>query len=113
MEGDPTPWILWAGDVSAAFMQGAFENNERPEALYLLPPQDEITLRAGTFQARLYKVLKNIYGLASAPRTWSREVIRRMQSAGYIQHHLDKMMFTSDRTIAWSRSASSMLMTSS
>ena len=93
MEADPEEWILWAGDVSTAFMQGTFEDHERPEPLYLLPPRDAITLRAGTFKAKLYRVLKNIYGLASAPRTWSREVIKRMLSVGYTQHHLDKMMF--------------------
>ena len=70
MENDPVPWLLWPGDVSAAFTQGSFEIEERPEPLYLLPPRDEITLRAGAFKAKLYLVLKNIYRLASAPRTW-------------------------------------------
>ena len=54
MENDPVPWLLWAGDVSTAFMQGSFEIEERPEPLCLLPPRDEITLRAGTFKAKLY-----------------------------------------------------------
>ena len=54
MEADPEGWILWAGDVSTAFMQGTFEGHERPEPLYLLPPGDAITLRAGTFKAKLY-----------------------------------------------------------
>ena len=67
VEQQDAPWLLWAADVSTAFMQGTFEDHERPEPLYLLPPRDEITNMAGTFQAKLYKVLKNIYGLASAP----------------------------------------------
>ena len=93
MEGDPVDWILWAEDVSTAFVQGTFEENERPEALYLLPPRDQITIMAQTFQAKLYRVLKNIYGLASAPRTWFKEVVRRMQSIDFVQHHLDRMLF--------------------
>ena len=93
MENDPVPWLLWAGDVSTAFMQGSFEIEERPEPLYLLPPRDEITLKAGAFKAKLYLALKNIYGLASAPRTWFKEVVKRMLSIGYCQHHLDKMLF--------------------
>ena len=93
MEHEQVDWILWAGDVSTAFMQGTFEEHERPEALYLLPPRDEITIKAGTFKARLYKALKNIYGLASAPRTWFKEVVRRMTSIHFVQHHLDRMLF--------------------
>ena len=93
MEHEQVDWILWAGDVSTAFMQGTFEEHERPEALYLLPPRDEITIKAGTFKARLHKVLKNTYGLASAPRTWFKEVVRRMTSIHFVQHHLDRMLF--------------------
>lgn len=93
MEGTAKSWSLWACDVATAFTQGTFEDDERVEPLYLLPPRDEITIRAGTFKAKLYKVLKNIYGLASAPRTWFREVVRRMTSINFVQHHLDKMLF--------------------
>ncbi|CAJ1448531.1 unnamed protein product [Effrenium voratum] len=85
-------WTLWAGDVSTAF-QGLPDADERPDDLYLLPPQDEITRRAGTFPARLYKVSGNIYGLANAPRTWTREVTRRLLQADFKQHAMDKMLF--------------------
>ncbi|CAL1162801.1 unnamed protein product [Cladocopium goreaui] len=63
MENDPVRWILWAGDVSTAFLQGAQDKSERPEDLFLLPPQDEVTKMAKTFRTPLYRVKGNIYGL--------------------------------------------------
>ena len=68
---------------------------EHPDDLLLLPPQDEITRRAGTFPAPLYriKIKGNIYGLASAPRTWYKEVARRFLAIGFKQHSLDRLMF--------------------
>lgn len=45
-------WCLWSGDVSTAFLQGEPEQREKP--LYLLPPQDWLTRRAGIFNASLY-----------------------------------------------------------
>ena len=86
-------WMLWGGDVSTAFLQGDYDYNERGEALYLLPPQDHITRMAGTFTAPLYRVKSNIYGLASAPRTWYKEVVRRCRQANYVQHSLDHLVF--------------------
>lgn len=86
-------WIMWAGDVSTAFLQGAHDSSERPQDLFLLPPQDEVTRLAGTFSARLYRVKGNIYGLASAPRTWYKEVCRRLQSIKFTQHSLDHLLF--------------------
>ena len=67
--------------------------SERPDDLFLLPPQDQITKMAGTFKAPLYKITGNIYGLASAPRTWFKEVVKRLLSADFIQHSLDKLLF--------------------
>ena len=93
MENDPVRWILWAGDVSTAFLQGAQDKSERPEDLFLLPPQDEVTKMAKTFRAPLYRVKGNIYGLASAPRTWYREVCRRLKTINFIQHSLDHLLF--------------------
>ena len=86
-------WIMWAGDVSTAFLQGAHDSSERPQDLFLLPPQDEVTRLAGTFSARLYRVKGNIYGLASAPRTWYKEVCRRLRSIKFTQHSLDHLLF--------------------
>ena len=93
MQNSLVKWILWAGDVSTAFLQGAFDENERTEPLYLLPPRDQITLMAKTFMSKLYKVKSNIYGLANAPRTWFLEVVRRMKSINYSQHSLDHLLF--------------------
>ena len=93
MQNSLVKWILWAGDVSTAFLQGAFDENERTEPLYLLPPRDQITLMAKTFMSKLYKVKSNIYGLANALRTWFLEVVRRMKSINYLQHSLDHLLF--------------------
>ena len=89
--GNTGLWLLWGGDVKTAFLQG--DPEEREQSLYLLPPQDGITKLAKTFTARLYLVKGNIYGLASAPRTWCRHVIATLLRAGYVQGSLDKMLF--------------------
>ena len=75
-------WSLWGGDVKTAFLQGVQEDRHLP--LFLEPPRDGITKLANTFQSELYQVLGNIYGLANAPRVWSREVHRRLISAGIL-----------------------------
>ena len=97
LQNSPTKWLLWSGDASTAFLQGEPEPGERPADLLLRPPQDEVCRLAGIFQCPLYRVKGNIYGLASAPRTWAREVTRRLLSAGYRQHALDRMMFYKHR----------------
>ena len=84
-------WKLWAGDVKTAFLQG--EPEPRSQPLYLLPPQDGICRAAKVFTAPLYEIVGNIYGLASAPRTWSLHVTRTLLSSGWQQHTLDKMLF--------------------
>ena len=85
-------WVLWAGDVKTAFLQGVPERRDKP--LYLLPPSDGICQRAGIFQgALLLEVVGNIYGLANAPRTWQLHVIKLLTQAGYVQSSLDKMLF--------------------
>ena len=84
-------WKLWAGDVKTAFLQG--EPEPRSQPLYMLPPQDGICQAAGVFKAPLYEIVGNIYGLASAPRTWSLHVTRTLLAAGWSQHTLDRMLF--------------------
>ena len=86
-----TRWKLWAGDVKTAFLQGDPEPRSQP--LFMMPPQDGITRAAGVFTAPLYQIVGNIYGLASAPRTWSLHVTKTLLSAGWSQHTLDKMLF--------------------
>ena len=85
-------WLLWCGDIKTAFLQGTPDPRKLP--LFLLPPQDGVTKLAGTFKAPLYKIVGNIYGLASAPRTWSLHVVKTLVQAGFRQHSLDKMLFT-------------------
>ncbi len=84
-------WALWGGDVKTALLQGVQEDRHLP--LFLEPPKDGITKLAGTFQSELYEILGNIYGLANAPRVWSREVHRRLISAGYTRHTLDHQLY--------------------
>ncbi|CAJ1397606.1 unnamed protein product [Effrenium voratum] len=89
--GQKERWILWSGDVKTAFLQGVQEGRHQP--LLLLPPQDGITARASTFRGLLYEIKGNVYGLANAPRTWAREVTRRLLNSGFIRHSLDHMVF--------------------
>ena len=84
-------WALWSGDVKTAFLQGVQEDRHLP--LFLEPPKDGITKMAETFRSELYEILGNIYGLANAPRVWSREVHRRLISAGYTRHTLDHQLY--------------------
>eukprot|EP00434_Breviolum_minutum_P010232 symbB.v1.2.009030.t1/scaffold568.1/size186168/6 len=85
------PWRAWAGDAATAFLQG--KQAERDLPLFILPPKDGIIALTNTWQHRLYQVRGNIYGLANAPFTWSREVIRRLESLSYRQHSFDKQLF--------------------
>ena len=85
-------WQLWCGDIKTAFLQGTPDPRRLP--LYMLPPQDGVTKLAGTFRSPLYKIVGNIYGLASAPRTWSLHVVKELTTkAGFRQRSLDKMLF--------------------
>ena len=89
-QGEVT-WTLWAGDVKTAFLQGEPEPRHAP--LYLSPPRDGICIAAGVLPAPLYRIKGNIYGLASAPRTWTMHVCRRLKECGWQRHSLDKMLF--------------------
>ena len=91
MGRDGAQWFLWSGDVKTAFLQG--EPEPRQEPLYMAPPRDEICKLAGIFPRSLYLVRGNVYGLASAPRTWSLHVVKSLLRLGWVQHSLDKMLF--------------------
>lgn len=39
-------------------------------------PHDRIQKLAGAFEADLYEVCGNLYGFASAPKTWCNHVVR-------------------------------------
>ena len=89
--GSGLSWIAWSGDAATAFLQG--QQAERHLPLFMLPPKDGLISLTNTWQNRLYRVRGNIYGLANAPFTWSREVIRRLESLNYCQHSFDKQLF--------------------
>ena len=97
MNRDGATWHLWCGDVKTAFLQGQPEPREEP--LYLAPPRDQISILAKVFPASLYLVKGNIYGLASAPRTWTMHVCRCLKQSGWDQHSLDKMFFSLYRKV--------------
>ena len=88
---DKRTWHLWSGDVSAAFLQGVPE--ERHQPLYMKAPRDGTQRLAGTFPAELYEVLGNLYGFASAPRTWAKHVVATLLRADFTQRRLDRMCF--------------------
>lgn len=84
-------WTAWTGDASTAFLQG--RNPDRKLPLFLRPPKDGLIEMTNTWKAKLYRVLGNVYGLADAPATWSREVADRLRSVGFVQHDFDKQMY--------------------
>ncbi len=84
-------WSAWSGDAATAFLQG--QQAERRLPLYLSPPRDGLISQTNTWQHSLYRIKGNIYGLANAPVTWNREVIKRLQSLSYQQHSFDKQFF--------------------
>ena len=77
--------------MKTALLQGEPEQRDSP--LYLRPPRDGVCQLAGIFQADLYEILGNIYGLASAPRTWQLHVTKTLINFGFRQHSLDKMLY--------------------
>ena len=84
-------WLLLNADATAAFLQGMQEL--RPDKLYMLPPRDGVVKDTDVFPGILYEITGNVYGLANAPVTWAREVVKRMKSLGFVQHSVDSMLF--------------------
>jgi hypothetical protein len=83
-------WHLWSGDVSTAFLQG--EPEPRSQPLYMKAPRDGIQALAETFQDEMYEVIGNLYGFASAPRTWWQNVLKTAKAKDFDQHRYDKCM---------------------
>ncbi|CAJ1329046.1 unnamed protein product, partial [Effrenium voratum] len=90
---NPIKWYLWVADAKTAFLQGSQDLKERPNDIFIRGPRDPILDRAKVFRSQLYRVVGNVYGLANAPITWCREVIRRMRSIGFVQMAFDAMTF--------------------
>ena len=88
-------WILKAADASTAFLQGKQPESERPDDLYMTPPTDGIVemLKGNAWNAPLYRITGNVYGLANAPRLWAQEVSTKLLAANFKTHTLDRMLF--------------------
>eukprot|EP00971_Amphidinium_carterae_P279699 5552426-Amphidinium_carterae.2 len=74
-------WQLVAADISTAFLQGGRSStgSTRAGELYMIGPTDELSKRAGIFQAaKLWRVTGNIYGLADAPSQFARLVTDKL-----------------------------------
>ena len=84
-------WRGWSGDAATAFLQG--QQSERSEPLFLLPPSDGLISMTSTWQSRLYRIRGNVYGLANAPFTWQKEVMKRLDSLQYKKHSFDHQLF--------------------
>ena len=83
-------WSLWCGDISAAFLQGQPE--PRAEPLFMRSPRDAIQQAAKSFPCELYEIVGNLYGFASAPRTWWLNVLTTCLQKNFIQHRYDKCL---------------------
>ena len=86
-------WIAYIGDATTAFLQGIQDPNERAGPLFLRSPRDGLIAQTNTWTAKLYQIHGNIYGLANAPVTWQKEVIKRLHSISFQQHGFGRQLF--------------------
>ena len=86
-------WVGYIGDAKTAFLQGMQDPKERAGPLFLRPPRDGLIAQTNTWTAKLYQIHGNIYGLANAPVTWQKEVIKRLHSISFQQHGFDRQLF--------------------
>ena len=96
-------WYLMAADASTAFLQGRQPQGERPDKLYMSAPQDPIIGQTVGFDAPLFEITGNVYGLPNAPRLWAQEVIKKLTAAGFRAHSLDRMLFSFRATLPSAR----------
>ena len=70
-------WLVWCGDVKAAFLSGAKFSRE----LLVQLPRDCGPLLGYTSQQPVHmRMLKSAYGLADAPLLWFKEATRRLRN---------------------------------
>ena len=85
---------LWNADCKSAFLQGL---PERPTAIYMRPPQDELSLEAHPqWRAKqcLYRLYAPVYGQSNAPRRWYLYVVDVLVvKLQWRQHSLDPCLF--------------------
>ncbi|CAE7242540.1 RE1 [Symbiodinium natans] len=86
---------LHNADCKSAFLQGD-PDVERPENIYMRPPQDPVALEANPDwrdSRLLYLLTAPVYGQANAPRQWYEHVVRVLLSLGWSRHTLDPCLF--------------------
>lgn len=90
---------LYNADCKSAFLQG-LPDVERPTAIYMRPPQDEISLEVNPqwrSKKYVYKLSAPVYGQANAPRRWFLYVVQVLTGKHWEQHSLDPCCFLQRR----------------
>eukprot|EP00435_Cladocopium_sp_Y103_P055618 s618_g18.t1 len=81
-------WIIFCGDVRAAFLSG---KNFTRELIVKLP--NDCAALLGVVPPCYMKMLKSAYGLSDAPLLWYEEADSRLQRGGWKRHALDKCCY--------------------
>ena len=71
---------IYNGDCKSAFLQG-LPDDERPEAIYMRPPQDDLSLEVNPEwknKNMVYQLTAPVYGQANAPRRWYLYVLSKL-----------------------------------
>ena len=76
-------WELWHSDVAQAFVQSTLE-----EDVYARLPQG-----CGSLSGRVVKLVRSLYGLKQASRTWHHNLVRGMIGTGFEQSEAEPCMF--------------------
>ena len=90
---------LYNADCKSAFLQG-LPDVERPTAIYMRPPQDDISLEVNPqwkSKKYVYKLSAPVYGQANAPRRWFLYVVQVLTGKHWEQHSLDPCCFLQRR----------------
>ena len=76
-------WELWHYDVEQAFVQSTLE-----EDVYIRLPKG-----CGSLSGRVVKLVRSLYGLRQASRTWHHHLVRGMIGLGFEQCKVDSCVF--------------------
>eukprot|EP00438_Fugacium_kawagutii_P015255 Skav215782 [mRNA] locus=scaffold2278:226968:227495:+ [translate_table: standard] len=82
---------IYNGDCKSAFLQG-LPDTERPTAIYMKPPQDDLSLEVNPHwrnKKLVYQLSAPVYGQANAPRRWYLYVVQVLTGLNWEQHSLD------------------------
>lgn len=87
---------LYNADCKSAFLQG-LPDTERPEPIYMRPPQDDLSLEMmpeWRIKNMVYMLTAPVYGQANAPRRWFMYVVDVVtKKRKWRQHTLDPCCF--------------------